>query len=152
MPYPLKSARRLVAIIALVLWALSLVLPAASFARSGYEYAPGVLIAMVGIVFGWAIFQFGAFANPILLLICARLFFGAKAWVWLAMIAEILALWSFTWSDFPDDAGDNLIQHFSSGFYAWQLAIVLVAAYALFEKRLIMAGYIAAPVVIIPQS
>ena len=152
MPYPLKTARRLVAIIAFVLWAAALALPAASFTSSGYAYAPGVLIAAVGLIFGWSIFQFGAFANPIFLLLCGRLAFCSKAWVWLAVITEVLALSSFTWNDFPDDSGDNFVQHFSSGFYAWQLAILLVAGYALCEKRLLNAGYISLPVVTIPQS
>ncbi len=152
MPYALKFTRRLVASIAFVLWVASLALPAASFASPGYAYAPGALIAAVGLIFGWSILQFGAFANPIFLLLCGRLAFGGKAWIWLAMIAEVLALSSFTWRDFPDDAGDNLVVHFLSGFYAWQLAILSVTAYALLEKPLIKAGYIAPPVGVIPQS
>lgn len=144
MAYPVQTARRYVALIVMVLWLASLALPAATFTNSAYGYCPGFLVAMVGLVFGWIILQLGAFANVILLVLCGVLAFGRRVWIIPALIAEMLALWSFTWSEFPSDADTNPIAHFASGFYVWQLAILLLTIYALAEKRLIARGQLTA--------
>jgi hypothetical protein len=148
----LKMTRRRVAAIVLVLWAISLALPVASFTNPNYSYVPGAFVALIGLVFGWLEFQIGAFANLILLGLCLVLFVGRRPWVALAWIAEALALWSFTWSNLPDDYSENPIAHFSYGFYFWQIAILLLATYVIFEKTLAKAGYIEAPAPSIPQS
>ena len=145
MPMKLKTARRRVALVVLALWVLSLGLPAAGFESQSYSYVPGAFVAVIGMVFGWLEFQFGAFANLILLGLCLVLLFGRRPWTILAWIAEALALWSFTWSEMPDDNNLNPIVHFLSGFYVWQIAILLLAAYVTFEKKLMKAGYIEAP-------
>jgi hypothetical protein len=140
MAYALKKGRRSVALIVFVLWAASLVLPAATFTSDAYGYCPGFLVALVGLALGWMILQLGAFANLILMVLCGFLVFGRRASIIAACIAEVLALWSFTWDDFPTDAGSNPIAHFALGFYVWQLAILLLTIYALSEKRLIASG------------
>ena len=140
MAYQVKSARRYVGLIVMVLWVASLALPAATFVNGAYGYCPGFLVAAVGLVFGWMILQFGAFANLILIVLCGVLVFGRRPSIIAACIAEVLALYSFTWSEFPSDADTNPIAHFDSGFYVWQGAILLLTIYALSEKRLIASG------------
>jgi hypothetical protein len=144
MAYQVKSARRYVGLIVVVLWVASLALPVATFVNGAYGYCPGFLVAGVGLIFGWAALQFGAFANLILLVLCGLLFFKRRASMIAACIMEILALTSFTWNDFPSDAGSNPIAHFDSGFYVWQVAILLLTIYALGEKRFIASGKIIA--------
>ena len=140
MAYQVKSARRYVGLIVMVLWVASLALPAATFVDPNFGYCPGILVAFVGLFFGWMILQIGAFANPILLVLCSSLVFGRRANIILACIAEVLALYSFTWTMFPGDNATNPIANFASGFYVWQLAILLLTIYALSEKRLIASG------------
>ena len=140
MAITVKSARRRAAIVILGIWGVSLVLPVAIFEKSGYENMPGAGVAVIGLFFGWMILQFGAFANLIVIGVGLALAFGRRAPISLVVIAEALAVWSFTWSDFPSDAGSNFIQHFASGFYVWQLAILLLTIYALTEKHLIARG------------
>jgi len=140
MAYQVIVARRSVGLIVLLLWAASLALPAATFINGAYGYCPGFLVAMVGLAFGWMILQLGAFANLILLVLCGVLLFGKRVWISPAIIAEILALYSFTWSEFPSDNDTNPIAHFASGFYVWQVAILLLTIYALIEGRLIASG------------
>jgi hypothetical protein len=140
MVYSVKNARRLVAAVALAMWLVSLALPAGIITDTGFGDLPGILVGAVGLLFGFMIFQFGAFANPLFLLLVVFLLAGWRAWISLALLAEILALSSFTWSDFPSDNGSNPIAHFGSGFYLWQAAILLLTVYALCEKRLIASG------------
>ena len=146
MAYPLQTARRSMALTVMLLWAASLALPAATFVDPNFGYCPGILVALVGLFFGWMILQIGAFANPILLVLCGSLVFGRRASIILACIAEVLARYSFTWSMFPGDNATNPIADFASGFYVWQLAILLLTAYALMEKRLIASGKLIAAV------
>lgn len=152
MPMDIKVVRRGVALIVLVLWLICLFLPAVSFAKAIYSYLSGAFVAVIGLAFGWLELQFGAFANPILLGLCLVLLLGRRPWVALAWITEVLALSSFTITNIPDHDGPNPISHFSSGFYVWQAAILLLLLYLIFEKTLVKAGYISAPTSITLQS
>lgn len=123
--HDVKQRRRTVGIVALLLWLASLGLPAATFATPGYEYVPGGLVAAVWLLFGWALFQIGAYANLIFLPVVIIMIMGKRPWLVAVLLMVAAGWWSFTWPSFPDDVHTNEVQHFASGFYAWQAALLL---------------------------
>ena len=127
---PRDKLRRRLALGWLALWALTLLLPVASFESRGYVGMQGWVVLLIGGL-GPMAWQFGWFANIGLLLMTASPFTFRSSRLTdlaLALATLVCAADAFLWRAMYDDRGETPISSFGVGFYAWQIVIIGSAA------------------------
>jgi hypothetical protein len=124
----MARTRRLLAIVILVSWLISLACPVAIIGTSPNEVLFGLNILLMGWM-GVLIFHFGWFANIALLVALIIIVApmrgvagreSSKIWGWIAFTALIaLCGDAALWREVADDRGSARILSFGVGYYLW---------------------------------
>jgi hypothetical protein len=126
----------------LLLWAISLVLPAIRYCAATADTVPhetwdhGLKL----LLFGWlGPFEglFGWFANPCLLLLPVALVPGERPWPWLSCAPLLFALIAWGQGDFERgfDAGSYTACGFGPGYWVWLAACTIPAILCVADWR-----------------
>jgi hypothetical protein len=122
-----QSRRRSLAAGLLLLWLVSLALPAVD---TDTEVVRGWMILIIGWL-GPLMLQFGCFANfllPFALVLAARREPGQWVEIILGAVLAILVVNAMFWRIIPNDDGNHPIIAFRSGYFCW-LAVMVASAF-----------------------
>lgn len=131
----MTKPRRTIAAALLLLWFVSLLLPAVTYGGAGYD--PNTWAGWGILLTGWMGvlgLQFGWLANPLFIAACVLIGIGKPpGWgqtvIGIALLLLLLDSW--TWDQFPTESGESQITQYHVGYFLWFLPIGLVASWML---------------------
>ncbi len=124
MDHRFGDPRRLAGFLILLLWTLSLILPAFSTCRPGYDHVGGWFLLLLGWL-GLLTLTPAWLANFFILGVGVTLALGKRPPIWLGVLAAGFAVTAWWWTAWGDDTGLVPICHYHAGYWLWLAAAAL---------------------------